>query len=113
MDVALSLQAARSRSGITQAELAARAGTSQATVSAYEGGRKVPSVSTMTRLLAATGTRLTVEAAERPVVQVSESELARAARSLVQVLDLAEALPTRHQRSLRFPRLEPTIDETS
>ena len=44
MDTAVTLRAARIESGLTQAELAARAGTSQATVSAYESGGKKPSV---------------------------------------------------------------------
>ena len=106
MDVAAALRAARRRAELTQAELAARAGTSQATVSAYESGRKQPSLATTARLLAATGSRLTVEPAERPVVHVAEDRLARAGRSLVEVLGLAEALPTRHEHTLHFPRLD-------
>ena len=53
MDAAASLRDARRRAGLTQAELARRAGTSQATISAYEHGRKEPSVETLGRLLAA------------------------------------------------------------
>jgi transcriptional regulator with XRE-family HTH domain len=53
MDPATELRAARERAGVTQADLARRAGTSQATVSAYEAGRKQPSVQTLDRLLAA------------------------------------------------------------
>lgn len=45
----------RAEAGLTQAALAHRAGTSQATISAYESGVKSPSVSTLERLLAATG----------------------------------------------------------
>lgn len=40
---------------MTQAVLAKRAGTSQAAVSAYESGRRSPSVDTLCRLLAAAG----------------------------------------------------------
>jgi hypothetical protein len=36
---------------------------------------------------------------------VPEPELARRGRVLLQVLALAEALPTRHEPDLRFPRL--------
>jgi transcriptional regulator with XRE-family HTH domain len=82
-----------------------RAGTSQATVSAYESGRKQPSVATLTRLLAAAGSRLTTEPAERPVVKVSEAELAFRGRTLLDVLALAEALPSRPEPTLRFPPL--------
>jgi transcriptional regulator with XRE-family HTH domain len=105
MDSASTLRAARRRAGLTQGALATRAGTSQATVSAYESGRKQPSVATLDRLLAATGTRLSVEPLERPVVAVGDAQLQRAGRGLVEVLALAEALPTRHERRLRFPRL--------
>ncbi|MDQ3092603.1 MAG: helix-turn-helix transcriptional regulator, partial [Actinomycetota bacterium] len=61
MDAARRLREARRLAGLSQAELARRAGTSQATVSAYESARKQPSVTTLSRLLAAAGARLTVE----------------------------------------------------
>ena len=95
MDAARALRDARLRAGLTQAELAARGGTSQATVSAYEAGRKQPSLATLGRLLQAAGARLAVEPAP----------LARNARTFEQVLGLAEALPVRHELALRFPRL--------
>jgi transcriptional regulator with XRE-family HTH domain len=41
--------------GLTQAQLAARAGTSQATLSAYERGLKSPSLKVAARIIAATG----------------------------------------------------------
>lgn len=85
--------------------LAERAGTSQATLSAYENGRKEPSVATLARLLAATGSRLTVASGKRPIVEPSRGQIAKTARTLSDVLDLAAALPTRHQPDLRYPRL--------
>lgn len=90
---------------MTQAELASRVGTSQATISAYEGGHKQPSVDTFNRLLAATGARLVVEAGRQPLIWPSRGELARSARRLSDVLGLAEALPSRHEPELRYPRL--------
>jgi transcriptional regulator with XRE-family HTH domain len=105
MDAAATLRRARLRAGLTQAELAARAGTSQATIAAYEGGAKQPTLATFSRLLSASGTQLKVDEARAPVREPSGAELARAARSLVQVLGLAEALPVRHDPRLRFPRL--------
>jgi transcriptional regulator with XRE-family HTH domain len=105
MDAAETLRTARHDARLSQAELAARAGTSQATVSAYESGRKEPSLATLSRLLAVTGMRLTAEPAPAPVREPSPAELARAGRRLVEVLGLAEALPTRHRKTLRFPRL--------
>lgn len=107
MDTAAAISSSRREAGLTQTALGARAGTSQATVSAYENGRKEPSVATLSRLLAATGSRLTVARAEAPVIAVSEAERARVARALADVLTLAEALPVRHARWLRFPRLKP------
>ncbi len=105
MDAASALRSARLRAGLTQGALAARAGTSQAAVSAYESARKQPSVATLSRLLAAAGSRLAVEPAERPLIAVGELQLAAAGRGLVEVLALAEALPSRHEARLRYPRL--------
>ena len=105
MDVAATLRGARRAAGLTQSGLAARAGTSQATISAYESGRKQPSVETLSRLLAASGSRLVAEAGHVPVVQRTRTDDARASRILVDVIALAEALPSRHERELRYPRL--------
>lgn len=46
--------------GLTQAELARRAGITQSVVSAYESGRREPALSTLTRLVEATGASLRV-----------------------------------------------------
>jgi transcriptional regulator with XRE-family HTH domain len=105
MHVPTILRDARLRAGLGQAELARRAGTSQATVSAYESGRKTPSVATLDRLLAVTGSRLAVERRRPRAVEPSPLEMARRAKTLLAVLELAEALPTRHEPELRFPRL--------
>lgn len=107
MNVGASLRDARKRAGLTQEELATRAGTSQASVSAYESGRKAPSVETLSRMLAATGSRLAVEAGRRPVVMPSARHHAQSSKTLVEVLGLAAALPNRYERELRFPRLAP------
>lgn len=105
MDPAITLREARRRSGVTQAALAALAGTSQATISAYEAGRKQPSVETLDRLLAAAGSRLRAEPGHQPLVVPPSQRHAETARALAEVLSLAEALPTRHEAELRFPRL--------
>jgi transcriptional regulator with XRE-family HTH domain len=107
MDVRNALRTARARAGLSQAALAARSGTSQATVSAYERGRKQPSVETFSRLLAAAGASLTVEPRSWLVVEPTTTQHARVNRSLMDVLALAAALPTRHRAELRFPRLAP------
>jgi uncharacterized protein len=46
---------ARTRAGLTQAELARRAGTAQSAIAAYESGRRQPTLPTLYRLLAAAG----------------------------------------------------------
>jgi len=49
------------RSGLTQEELARRAGTSRPTLSAYEHGRKSPTVATFARLLSGAGWELAAQ----------------------------------------------------
>lgn len=97
------LRAARRRAGLSQAALAELTCTSQATISAYESGRKQPSVDTLSRLLGAMDQRLTVEPGR--VSEPSRDQLRRKARVLADVLALAEALPARPERTLRYPRL--------
>ena len=46
---------ARARAGLTQAELAKRAGTSQTAVARYERGRALPTLETLYRLVRACG----------------------------------------------------------
>ncbi len=60
MDRAYLIELARRARGLTQAQLAARAGTSQATLSAYERGAKSPSLKVAARIIAATGHDLTL-----------------------------------------------------
>ena len=52
------LAEARRASGLSQAEVARRAGTSRPTVSAYEHGHRNPTLDTVERLLAVNGQRL-------------------------------------------------------
>jgi predicted nucleotidyltransferase len=58
MDTAELLRDARRGAGLTQAELARRAGTSQAMVARYETGMASPTVRTLQRLLRAVGREL-------------------------------------------------------
>lgn len=105
MDVGATIRRARQDAGLTQAELAERAGTSQATISAYEAGRKDPSATTLARVLAAAGARLTSEPRGFAVGRPTRGDLEDRARILAQVLDLAEALPFRRAPDLDYPRL--------
>jgi len=54
-DAASVLQEARRRAGLTQAELGRRAGVTQSVISAYESGRRQPSLPVLLGLLRASG----------------------------------------------------------
>src|SRR5450432_1911552 len=54
------LRTARARAGLSQAELAARAGVTQSVISVYESGRRQPALSTLAALVEATGSRLEI-----------------------------------------------------
>ncbi len=77
------IRSARRRRGLTQAELAQRAGTSQATVAAYERGRKSPAIATLGRLARALDADLRVDIVawsghehdERPAAELRREEL--------------------------------------
>ncbi|MGH2653062.1 MAG: helix-turn-helix domain-containing protein [Actinomycetota bacterium] len=64
MDAARVLRQARRRAGLTQRELAARAGVAQSVVGRIETGAVIPRVDTLDRLLAAAGQGL--ESTPRP-----------------------------------------------
>jgi transcriptional regulator with XRE-family HTH domain len=61
MDAAELLERVRVSAGLTQEELARRAGTSRPTLSAYEHGRKSPTVATFARLLSRAGWELAAQ----------------------------------------------------
>ncbi len=103
MNAAADLRAVRLRAGLTLRELARRAGTSHATLAAYESGRKVPSVATFDRIVRAAGYRPGVELTPA----VGGPDRADRGRELVEVLELAARFPARHARTLRFPRFGP------
>ncbi len=58
------IRMARRRAGMTQQALAVKAATSQAAISAYEAGRRSPSVETLSRILNAAGFELRMRLAE-------------------------------------------------
>jgi len=61
MDAAELLERVRVGSGLTQEELARRGGTSRTALSAYEHGRKSPTVATFARLLSRAGWELAAQ----------------------------------------------------
>lgn len=56
---------ARRRAGMTQADLAARAGTTQSAISAYESGARQPALDTLQRLVGAAGFDVELAVRER------------------------------------------------
>src|SRR5580704_10911021 len=60
------LRAARRRGHLSQADVGRRAGIAQSVVSAYESGRREPSVGTLERLVAATGHRMVIQVERDP-----------------------------------------------
>lgn len=55
------LRKARDRAGLTQSELAERAGVAQSVISAYETGKRSPSLPMLAKLVEATGHGLVIE----------------------------------------------------
>jgi DNA-binding XRE family transcriptional regulator len=92
MNAAELLERVRASSGLTQEELARRAGTSRPTLSAYEHGRKSPTVATFARLLSRAGWEL----AAQPQVSFTQRPSARGRPTWVPDrlprLDVARAL---------------------
>jgi transcriptional regulator with XRE-family HTH domain len=89
----------RHQSGLKQAELARRAGMPRSVVNAYERGNRQPGVDALARLAAAANMKLEIAPLANPV------DPERAGRLLAQVLDLAEALPSKRRRQLSYPPL--------
>lgn len=100
VNIGTTLRDARRRSGLTLRALAALAGTSHSTLSAYETSTVLPRADTMLRVLEAAGWRVAVVAA-------SDLDLAtrtERGRQLEQLLRLTAHFPT--------ARTEPLPDRT-
>jgi len=97
----------QARSGLSQAELARRAGLPRSVVNAYLRGNREPGADTLARLAAAGGFELELTARKAPV------DVDRASKILVQVLELAEALPFRPRPDLDYPNLADRISKGS
>jgi transcriptional regulator with XRE-family HTH domain len=96
------LKEARLRAGLTQRELAARAGVPQSTVSVYERGERQPTLPTLERLLRAAGFTLRTDLA--PI----GPDPRRNGRVLKDLLELADRIPPSRRRPLTYPRLPST-----
>jgi transcriptional regulator with XRE-family HTH domain len=112
MDPATLIRSARIRRGLSQAALAARAGTSQPVISAYEHGRRDPSTATLRRLVAAAGEVLELRLAPHTPDVPPPASLQEHAERLVDVLLLADAIPARPRGPLVMPRMVSTATAT-
>lgn len=89
----------RCTSGLSQAELARRTGIQSSVLSAYEHGRRQPSVSALARIARAAGLELAIS-------PLSDADaLERSGRILIDVLDLADRMPSKPRGELTYPPL--------
>lgn len=89
----------RSKSGLSQTELAQRSGVDRSALNAYEHGRRQPSVAALSRVAAAAGMQLAMV----PARNAAADE--HAGRILAQVIELAESLPYKPKDELAYPPL--------
>ena len=89
----------REAAGFSQTELAARSGIDRSVLSAYEHGRRQPSVAALVRIAQAAGMELDLV----PSAGAAADE--HSGRVLAQVLELAELLPYRPREDLTYPPL--------
>lgn len=101
MEAAVVLRRARLASGLTLRALAARGGTSHATLAAYEAGRTVPRVDTLDRILRAAGYSTDIVTSARP--DATDAERVAKGRELYLALDLAAQFPARHAAAIDAP----------
>ena len=97
MDAAALIKSARAHAGLTQAELASRAATSQPAIAAYETGAKSPSVRTLNKLIRACGLSLQGELVTTPGATSALLELVRSHQS-----ELRQAAQRRRIRNVRI-----------
>jgi transcriptional regulator with XRE-family HTH domain len=91
--------AIQSRSGLSQAELARRAGIPRSVMNVYLRGKREPGADALVRIAAAGGFRLDLVERHPPVGD-------DAGDILVQVLELAEVLPFRPRAEIETPSLK-------
>jgi transcriptional regulator with XRE-family HTH domain len=91
------------RSGLSQAELARRAGLPRSVLNAYLRGQREPGSDALLRIAAAGGVEVGLEKRRPPV------DPRRAGTIFNQVVGLAEALPYRPRAEMAYPPLKDRI----
>lgn len=94
------LREARLATGFSLRELAKRTGTSHSTISAYEHGRKCPSIPVLRKILNECGMEPKLYCSRR----IRRRDGLDRGEELEQVLALAEQFPVRHDEHLQFPK---------
>jgi predicted nucleotidyltransferase/DNA-binding XRE family transcriptional regulator len=95
------LRRARTEARLSQTELAGRAGVAQPVISAYEAGRRDPSLAMLTKLVEATGHRMRIQLLPGPADQLGlpDTRLGRRLRrNRRKVLETASARGARNLR---------------
>lgn len=85
MDIGQLIRDSRRTAGLSQRELAGRAGTSQPALARYERGRSIPSLATLRRILEATGHELHVSA--HPLASPAARSLAEHREQVLAILE--------------------------
>lgn len=99
MDVGELILRCRQENHLSLRALAERAGTSHSTLSAYEAGRKSPSLATLRRILDAAGYRLKFELERKPM----DFDPVQRDEDIVDLLNLAQLFPATHNPMLEMP----------
>ncbi|MBA3743565.1 helix-turn-helix transcriptional regulator [Sporichthya sp.] len=99
MDVGELITRCRHESRLTLRALAEKSGTSHSTLSAYENGRKSPSLATLQRILDAAGYDLVVDVRRQPL----ELDPDKRGREIVELLELGQLFPATHNPTLEAP----------
>lgn len=97
MDAGVLVRQARESSGLSQTEVALRAGTSQPAIAAYESGAKSPSVRTFNKIIRACGYTITAELHPAPSVEGNLLDMVRGHQA-----ELRQAAISRRIRNLRI-----------
>ncbi len=99
MDESELITRCRHEARLTLRALAEKSGTSHSTLSAYENGRKSPSLATLRRILDAAGYELKLDLSRKPL----DFDPDQRAREIIELLELGQLFPATHNPTLEAP----------